>query len=74
MGTLLEQKSNRDQQLATLQQQVFASKRARRKRLAELPFDAKYKLLVAMQKRSQAILAVRGKTKRVWPEEDASQI
>jgi len=30
--------------------------------------DAKYELLVAMQKRSQAILAVRGKTRRVWPE------
>jgi hypothetical protein len=69
MGTLLEQKSNRDQQLATLQQQVFASKRAGRKHLAGLPFDAKYKLLVAMQKRSQAILAARGKTRRVWPED-----
>lgn len=68
METVLQQKSDRDQQLMALQQRVFVNKRAGRKRLAQLPFDAKYKLLIDIQKRSQSILASRGKYRRVWPE------
>lgn len=71
METILQQKSNRDQQLIALQQRVLDGKKTHRKHLAQLSFEEKYHLLIAMQKRSKAILAVRGKTRRVWPEDNS---
>jgi hypothetical protein len=67
----LQQKRNRDQQLIVLQQRVLNDKQAQRKHLAQLSFEEKYHLLIAMQKRSKAILALRGKNQRVWPEDNS---
>jgi len=48
-------------------QRALQEKQATRRRLEALPFEEKYNLLIAIQKRSAQILATRGIQRRVWP-------
>ena len=48
--------------------EALAQKDRTRGNLCKLPFKDKYNMIVAMQRRSAAILATRGETRIIWPD------
>jgi hypothetical protein len=52
--------------------QALAAKDAQRRRLRQLSFPEKVKVVIHLQKIAAPILAARGKTVLVWPEDGAS--
>lgn len=58
----------KQQMLETEFQKALEAKRKTRQIVGNLPFEEKYKMLVAMQRRSAAILETRGVKRIVWPD------
>ena len=54
--------------------QALAAKEAQRRRLRQLSFPEKVKVVIQLQKIAAPILAARGKTVLVWPEDEPSPV
>jgi hypothetical protein len=59
---------SRDEQMKREFDRALEMKERMRRKLMDLPFEEKYKMMQAMQRRKAAILAPQGIKVRIWPD------
>lgn len=59
---------SRDEQMKREFDRALEMKARMRRKLMDLPFEEKYKMMQAMQRRKAAIMAPRGIKVRIWPD------